>query len=821
MTNSRFLWVIGFWIGCPLALCGVLAQEPDRSPEFIRQLGTVNLKTSSRILAIGWNATGTEVTACDEEGSLRTWSSTKGKLQSIQDIDIGSGVFAFGTIKPIYTFSTEDSIDVIDLATGKSLAWIDAEIRVDCLCLMDQDQKIALPTPGNRVTIFDIKSRSGPISVDVKEFKERKTMVIKEVKEPRTMIASPDAKSLAIACADNSLLLIDVATGGIVWKKIILPQRIQQMRFTPDGKSLATVDGEDRIEIWDVKTGRNEKTLQKNEAHFISLWIAKDNRTLIAGEICGDPEPSLIYVWDLTTGKELRSFPGDPLQNHILALSPDETMLAVGGEHNTLRLIDLKTGKLLHPTDPGHTSMIRKVAFSLDGKKIITASEDTTIGIWDSATAGLLHRLEGHHSIIRHLALDPNGQSFYSGGSRDPHIYCWDLHSGKRLRTITNDYNYVGPLAFASVDGKSFSLLESASKRIKVYQEDQKFREIPLSQGVPFYLFVPIPNRKQLMLAFYNTELAVLDLESEKIVRTISLPKKTKIKAAALSTNGHLVAVSTGFDIFIYESATLGLIKQFPILSRNEPFPRNIKSVHALAFLRDGRIVVGGPDYQIRFFDVETGKNVAKLKGHVGYIESLVISPDGSQLLSGSSDSTAILWKLPALTINEEPLPKLDYKQAWLDLKSEDPSVAYKAIWNLNHRPAETLALFAREIKLVESPSKDELGKSIDALSSARFPVRQNAIQTLEKMDALASAALKRRLADDLTSDERIIIESLLKKHHLWFGDHLRELRAIQCLELIGTVEAQKLLETWSHGVSESRLTREAKAALERFVIMH
>src|SRR5207245_2427008 len=105
----------------------------------------------------------------------------------------------------------------------------------------------------------------------------------------------------------------------------------------------------------------------------------------------------------------------------------------------------------------------------------------------------------------------------------------------------------------------------------------------------------------------------------------------------------------------------------------------------------------------------------------------------------------------------------------------------------------------------------------IAELDSDRFAVRQKAMQELGSLSELAEASLRQKLRGKLTLEMRQRMEHLLRKLEPSHSpDRLREVRAIEALEHIGTPEAKQLLQTLTKGASEARLTQEAKASLER-----
>jgi WD40 repeat protein len=136
-----------------------------------------------------------------------------------------------------------------------------------------------------------------------------------------------------------------------------------------------------------------------------------------------------------------------------LTYSPDGRMLvSTGDELETIDLWDAKThahsGQLT-----GHTGPVYSVAFSTDGRRLVSASSDHTVRLWDVADRKCVAVLQGHTDEVFTAAFHPDGTRLASAG-RDRAIWLWDLATGHDVARLPGHTNYVFSLAF-SPDGKS------------------------------------------------------------------------------------------------------------------------------------------------------------------------------------------------------------------------------------------------------------------------------------------------------------------------------------------------------------------------------
>jgi WD40 repeat protein len=134
-----------------------------------------------------------------------------------------------------------------------------------------------------------------------------------------------------------------------------------------------------------------------------------------------------------------------------VAYSPDGTRIASGSDDMTVRIWDAHTGKelaVLH----GHRDWVRSVAFSPDGTHIVSGSDDDTVRVWDAHTGKPPVVLEGHTYWVLSVAFSPDGGRIVSG-SYDKTVRMWDAVTGKQLAVLEGHHYQVISVAF-SADGK-------------------------------------------------------------------------------------------------------------------------------------------------------------------------------------------------------------------------------------------------------------------------------------------------------------------------------------------------------------------------------
>jgi WD40 repeat protein/serine/threonine protein kinase len=243
----------------------------------------------------------------------------------------------------------------------------------------------------------------------------------------------PDGRRVAIAGANGDRFSVRAraldAKDEPDGLKLTAASEYFAVAFSPDGKYLITGNGARLVEVWDAYTGQRIHMLGTHTGVLRGLAFSPGPDHKYLASMSSDGE---VKLWDAKRLGEkgvphhpLRSFPAhSPGVGLSMAFSPDGKRLVTGGKEYTVKIWDVETGDLLNKLS-GHNGDVYTVAFSPDGRLVASAGEDSTVKVWDSRTGDLLRSFRGHTGLVSTMAFLDHRTLIT--GSRDRTIKFWDL----------------------------------------------------------------------------------------------------------------------------------------------------------------------------------------------------------------------------------------------------------------------------------------------------------------------------------------------------------------------------------------------------------
>jgi serine/threonine protein kinase/Tol biopolymer transport system component len=276
---------------------------------------------------------------------------------------------------------------------------------------------------------------------------------------------SPDDKTLAVGDGDDRTYLWDVATHRItatLRDPGTGPQpAVNSVAFSPDGQTLAVGDDNGSTYLWNVATRSITATLTNpgRKGGVGQVAFSPDGQTLAVPEADGST-----YLWDVATGQltaKLTDTGGSDPEVNWVAFSPDGQTLAAGDADSITCLWNVATHRTITTlTDPAGSGGADSVAFSPDGQTLAVADGNSNVYLWDVATGQLTATLTGPgiSGVTDSAAFSPDGQTLAVGSGNNT-IYLWNMATRRTVDTLTDpgsSNSDVSPVVF-SRDGKTLA----------------------------------------------------------------------------------------------------------------------------------------------------------------------------------------------------------------------------------------------------------------------------------------------------------------------------------------------------------------------------
>ena len=248
---------------------------------------------------------------------------------------------------------------------------------------------------------------------------------------------SPDGTRLASAGWDaNTGAFVELFNGRTrrhITRVAYLPTAAEgSVHFSPDSRVLAAQDLDaDRrasdVPRWDAVTGTGPSLPQSDavlRSSSVVLGFIDSSERLVTSSA----EERATVIRDATTLRSLRRFPGS---GSPAALSPAGDLVALGAQDGSVRLLDLRTGRL-RTARGRHEAPVVAMRFSRGGDRLVTAGREERLIVWDTRRATALEMLEARGiGLVQDLEVAPDGRTAYSAG-RDGTVIAWDLTGQRR-----------------------------------------------------------------------------------------------------------------------------------------------------------------------------------------------------------------------------------------------------------------------------------------------------------------------------------------------------------------------------------------------------
>lgn len=451
-------------------------------------------------------------------------------------------------------------------------------------------------------------------------------------------------------------------------------------------------------------------------------------------------------------------------------------------------------------------SQYHTATFSPDGKYVAASNAQKQVVFWDANSGQEVMLFNGHRAEIIDVAFSPDGKWLAASGREGARV--WNVATGQEAFVILNK-GYLSRVAF-SPDSKHLAAVGSGLVTVWDVNAGQETRVVRTNVQHSSVAF----SADGRFLAAGSTDRTIRIWSTQDLQQLALLREHTSaVHTVAFSPDGkRLASASVDRTVRLFDAVSGAVLLK---LTGHQG------GVNAVAFSPDGRhLASGGVDRTVKLWDLRTGQELLTLKGHTGPVYSVAFHRNGRRLVSTGSDATVRVWdvRLPP----EPPLNLLlcDLEFLWDELASDQPDVAFKAMYALAAAPEQTSAFMKGRIKPapVDPEEAERLQRLLADLDAPYFAVRQKATQQLEQLGRRMELALLRAQEERPSLEMSHRLDRLLTRLRgsPLSPEELFAERAVELLERIDTAAARDLLQSLAKGAPDSWLTREARAALRR-----
>jgi WD40 repeat protein len=445
----------------------------------------------------------------------------------------------------------------------------------------------------------------------------------------KVLALSPDGKLLASRDSSVQFLLWDVTSGKLLREPKADSDIVFRLCFSPDGKWIVTGSGGGRVRLWNVVTGKMKRELAGAEMTIHSLAVSPDSKRVAAS--CSD---DTLHVWDVDSGKELFDFAGHRMRNVQARFGSDgKTIVSICGfnptadrttDERTYRIWDATGGK---PLKQVKLSCEEPLPFCLSGDANVLFVIDAGKIAKTNLSTGKSEEIRGLPATYARYQCSRDGR-YLAGQTED----WWNKDEtdlvGNTLRVVdTTTAKQV--LALEGKKGEAFHCRFTAEgSYLSVHSfcyEKVGYGSCDLKQSF-LRIWDMQTGRKtppgNLLERKWNDDSRFPGGDAFSPDRTLALTRgKEFVELSDLATNATLAQFKANWEC------------------------------ESWAFSRDGMVIaVGDEKGRILLWSVPARKPLATLEGHEAAVTSVQFSPDGDKLLSGSDDTTIVLWNIAQWT---------------------------------------------------------------------------------------------------------------------------------------------------------------------------
>ena len=667
------------------------------------------LNHDAAVNAVAFSADGSRVATASDDGTARVWDAHSGETLATLNHDDRIRAIAFSADgERVATASDDHTARVWDVQSRGTLATLNHDDRIRAIAFSADGERVATASDDHTARVWDVQSR-GTLAT------------LKHDARINAVAFSADGERVATASNDGTARVWDVQSDEPL---VTLKHAdwVNAVAFSADGKRVATASDDGTARVWDVQSRGPLVTLNHADRFRAPMAFSADGERVATASWRAMREGwyltrfSTARVWDVQSGETLATLNHDDKVNAV-AFSADGERVATASDDHTARVWDVQSGETL--TTLNHDDRIRAIAFSADGSRVVTASSSATAQVWEAQSDETLATLN-HADEVNAVAFSADG-SRVATASNDGTAWVWDVQSDETL-AILNHADEVNAVAFSADGSRVATASNDGTAWVWDVQSDEPLAILNHADEVNAVAFSADGSR--VATASNDGTARVWDVQSDEPL--VTLNHAGWVDAMAFSADGKRVATANwSATTLLWDASSSATARVWDVQSRETLATlEHDARINAVAFSADGsRVATASNDGTARVWDVQSDEPLVTLN-HDDGVNAVAFSADGKRVATASNDGTARVWDVQS----DEPLVTLNHDdgvnavafsadgkrvatasndgtaRVW-DVQSDEPLVT------LNHDDGVNAVAFSADGKRVATASRDNTAR--------------------------------------------------------------------------------------------------------------